>query len=33
MEMLMKEQGKFVAEVGDEKWLWDLALQCDINHF
>jgi hypothetical protein len=33
IEMLMNEKGKVVVELGDEKWLWDLALLCDIrNH-
>jgi hypothetical protein len=25
-------EGKVVAELTDEKWLWDLAPQCDISH-
>jgi hypothetical protein len=25
----VNEEGKVVAELGDEKWLWDLALLCD----
>jgi hypothetical protein len=31
-EMFVNEKGKVVAELSDEKWLWDLALLCDINH-
>jgi hypothetical protein len=29
----MSEKGKVVAELSDEKWLWDLALLCDISHY
>jgi hypothetical protein len=25
MEMFMNEKGKVVAEISDEKWLWDFA--------
>jgi hypothetical protein len=32
IEMFMNEKGKVVAELSDEKWLWDLALLCDISH-
>jgi hypothetical protein len=28
----MDEMGKTVAELSDEKRLWDLALLCDIRH-
>jgi hypothetical protein len=28
----MNEKGKAMAELSDEKWLWDLALLCDISH-
>jgi hypothetical protein len=27
----MNNKGKVVAELTDEKWLWDLALLCDIS--
>jgi hypothetical protein len=27
----MNENGKVVAELTDKKWLWDLALLCDIS--
>jgi len=30
--MFINEKGKIVAELGDEKWLWDLALLCVIIH-
>jgi hypothetical protein len=30
--MFMNEKGKVVAELSGEKWLWDLALLCDIYH-
>jgi hypothetical protein len=30
--MFTNKKGKVVAELGDEKWLWDLALLCDISH-
>jgi hypothetical protein len=26
------EKGKVLVELGDEKWLWDLAQLCDISH-
>jgi hypothetical protein len=26
------QKGKFVAKHNDEKWLWDLAMLCDISH-
>jgi hypothetical protein len=29
--MFINEKGKIVAEFSDEKWLWDLALLCDIS--
>jgi hypothetical protein len=32
MEMFMSEEGKVVAELSDEKWIWNLALLCDICH-
>jgi hypothetical protein len=32
IEIFMNEKGKVVAECSDEKWLWDLALLCDISH-
>jgi hypothetical protein len=28
----MNEKGKVAAVLSDEKWLWNLALLCDINH-
>jgi hypothetical protein len=28
----MNVRGKLVAELSDEKWLWDLASPCDISH-
>jgi hypothetical protein len=28
----MNEKGKVVAELSDEKWLWNLALLCVISH-
>jgi hypothetical protein len=28
----MNEKSKVVAEVNNEKWLWDLALLHDISH-
>jgi hypothetical protein len=31
-EMFMNDKGKVVAELSDEKWLWDLALLCDMRH-
>jgi hypothetical protein len=31
IEMFMNEKGKVVAKLSDEKWLWDLALLCDIS--
>jgi hypothetical protein len=31
IEMFMNKNGKVVAEHSD-KWLWDLALVCDISH-
>jgi hypothetical protein len=34
LEMLMNKKGKVVAELRNEKWLWDLTLLCDISpHF
>jgi hypothetical protein len=30
--MFVYEKGKVVAELVDEKWLWDLVLLCDISH-
>jgi hypothetical protein len=32
IEMFMNEKGKVVAELIDEKWLWDLAFLCDISY-
>jgi hypothetical protein len=32
IEIFMNNKGKVVAEHMDEKWLWDLALLCDISH-
>jgi hypothetical protein len=32
-QMSKNEKGKTVAELSDEKWLWDLALLCDISHY
>jgi hypothetical protein len=32
IEMFKKEKSKVVAELSDEKWLWNLALLCDISH-
>jgi hypothetical protein len=32
IEMVMNEEGKIVAELSDEKWLWDLPLLCHIIH-
>jgi hypothetical protein len=31
-EMFMNEKGKVVGKLSDEKWLWGLALLCDISH-
>jgi hypothetical protein len=28
----MNEKGNVVAELREEKWLWDLALLCDSHH-
>jgi hypothetical protein len=28
----MNEKDKVVAELSGEKWLWDLALLCDVSH-
>jgi hypothetical protein len=28
----MNEKGKVMAELSDEKWIWDLALLCDISN-
>jgi hypothetical protein len=28
----MNNKGKVVGQFMDEKWLWDLALLCDISH-
>jgi hypothetical protein len=30
--MFVNKKGKGVAELHDEKWLWDLTLLCDISH-
>jgi hypothetical protein len=30
--MIMNDKGRVVAEFSNEKWLWDLALLCDISH-
>jgi hypothetical protein len=30
--IFMNEKGKVVAELSDEKWLWDAAFLCDISH-
>jgi hypothetical protein len=30
--MFMNEKVKFAAEIGGERWLWDLALLCYISH-
>jgi hypothetical protein len=32
IEKPVDEKGKVVAELGDEKWLWNLALLCEISH-
>jgi hypothetical protein len=32
MFMLVSEKGKAVAGLSHEKWLWNLALLCDISH-
>jgi hypothetical protein len=29
---IANQKGKIVAELSDEKWLWDLALLCDTSH-
>jgi hypothetical protein len=30
--MFMNEKGKVMAKLSDVKWLWDLALLCDISY-
>jgi hypothetical protein len=32
IEMLMNEKDKVEAEVTVERWLWDLAMLCDISY-
>lgn len=32
MKIFMNEKGKTVAELCDEKRLWNLALPCDMHH-
>jgi hypothetical protein len=31
IELYLNEKDKVVAEFSDEKWLWDLALLCDVS--
>jgi hypothetical protein len=33
IEMFVNENGKFVAELNDQKWLWYLGLVCYIHSF
>lgn len=32
VEMFVNKKGKFMAEISDEKWLWDFALLSGIRH-
>jgi hypothetical protein len=32
IQMFMNEKGKVLAKLSDEKWLWNLAMLCDISH-
>jgi len=32
-EMFINDKGKVVAELSDEKWLWNVELLCDMSHY